>query len=205
MANWDGLEREAERLYRSAGHDPAAGATPLALITSLLGPSALRWADGEWIRGGGALGQVRGEWRVYLSRSYPLRNLRFVALHELAHWAMPGATEDDCDALAACLLAPRAAFERAIAETVMARLTARTCSRLGAWFRCTHSFAAMRYAEVTAEPLALISADRVRVRGGWSSPAEPREIRELVSASRPGLRKARLRDDCTRVVLSGIT
>lgn len=202
MRDRDGLELEAERLYRAAGRDPAAAATPLDLITTLLGPDALRWADGEWIRGGGALARVRGEWRVYLSRKYPLRNLRFVALHELAHWAMPGASEDDCDALAARLLAPRLAFERAIAETVRPRSSpARVYSDLGKWFLCTDSFAAMRYAEVTTEPLALISLERVRVRGAWSLPAEPRALRALAAAPIPGVRRARLRDDATRMIM----
>ncbi|MBA2724258.1 MAG: hypothetical protein H0U56_15500 [Methylibium sp.] len=202
MSNTDGIEREAERVYSRVGADLNRGASPTRLVEGVLGAGALRWADGDWLRAGGAIARVGRHWRVYLNRRYPVRNLRFVALHELAHYVLGGgATEDDCDALAAVLLAPRRAFERAMASMARPRFVpARVYGNLSAWFRCTDSFAAMRLSEVTGAPLVLISPARARVRGApypW-----PAEFERLVRAPvLPGLRKARLQDDPSRVVL----
>jgi hypothetical protein len=195
----DAIEREAESLYRSAGLDVVAGAAPGTLIRSLLGPESLRFVKERWLRGGGTLARVSSEWRVYLRFGMPPERARFVALHELAHWAMPGASEDDCDALAACLLAPRPAFERALAATARPRRSVlRVYSDLGAWFLCTDSFAALRHSEVTGAPLLLLSPARARARGvAYPWPAETLLRRLDV----PGLRKARLRDDPRRVVV----
>lgn len=188
---------EAERLYRRAGLDIAAGAPPSALVRGLLGRAALRWLDDPWIPGGGALARVGDQWRVYLRRDLPLSQVRFIALHELSHWALgPGATEDECDALAARLLAPRPAFERALLET------GPSYTRLARWFGCTETFAALRFGEVTEEPLVVVAPANVRIRGrSYSWPSEP-ELRGLVKAHRlPGLSKATLRDDPMRTAL----
>jgi hypothetical protein len=202
MGNWDGLEREAEKLYKAVGADIERGASATTLVEGILGDGALRWADGHWLRAGGMLARVGSSWRVYLNRLHRPSNMRFVALHELAHYVLgANASEDDCDALAARLIAPRPAFERAIAATAPPRRgSARVYSDLGAWFRCTDSFAAMRHSEVTGKPLALISPARARVRGDaypW-----PAELAALAREPGPGLRKARLRDDPSRFVLA---
>lgn len=202
MHQWDGFEREAQRVYRLVDASLDKGASPTRLVEGVLGAGTLRWASGDWLRGGGALVRIGSSWRVYLNRCHPIGNLRFVALHELAHYLLgPGGSEDDCDALAACLLAPRPAVERALEEIAHRDAKpAKVYSEIGAWFRCTDSFAAMRHAEVTDAPLALITPAKARVRGApypW-----PRDLGELARTPGPGLRKARLRDDPQRVAIS---
>lgn len=197
------MELEAEKLYAAARLSPERGAAPGDLVRALLGPTALRFVADDWLRGGGTLARVGTEWRVYLRRGLAPERARFIALHELAHWALPNATEEDCDALAACLLAPRAAFARALAAARPRAGSARVYSDLGAWFRCTDSFAALRHAEVTGTPLALISPAKARVRGdAYPWPAELAQLARRAQQTVPGLRKARLRDDPARVVLS---
>jgi hypothetical protein len=191
------LEREAERLYRSAGLDPMRAAAPAALVRGSLGANSIRFLREELIPGGGTIARVGPEWRIYLSRKLSPDRMRFIALHELAHWALgPGASEGECDALAACLLAPRPAFERAVLEHRAGY------TKLARRFGCTETFAALRYGEVTGEPLVVVAPASVRVRGGaYSWPSEA-ELRGLAKARRlPGLSKATLRDDPLRVAL----
>lgn len=197
LVGWDELEREVDRLYRTAGLDPLAGAAPADLVRGLLGPAAIRFVDEQWLPGGGSLARVGSEWRVYLRKGQSGPALRFIALHELSHWVLgPGGTEEECDALAARLLAPRAAFETAIRET------GGSYTRLAKWFGCTETFAALRYGEVTDEPLVVVAPANIRIRGQrWSWPSES-ELRELASKPRlRGLRKAKLRDAPLRVAL----
>jgi hypothetical protein len=145
----------------------------------------------------GFIARVRGTWRIYLREGLPLAQARFIALHELAHWALgEGASEADCDALAAALLAPKPLFERALREV------GPSYTKLSRWFVCTETFAALRYGEVTEKPLVVVAPANVRIRGReYSWPSEP-EIRGLAKAKRlPGLSKATLRDDPMRVAL----
>jgi hypothetical protein len=194
---WDDVEREADRLYRAAGLDPAVGAPPSTLVRALLGPGSIRFVEERWLPGGGSLARVGSEWRVYLRKGLSGPELRFISLHELSHWALgPSGSEAECDALAARLLAPRAAFEIAMRET------GGSYTRLARWFRCTETFAALRYGEVTDQPLVVVAPATIRIRGQqWSWPSEP-ELRRLADRPRPrGLRKARLRDAPLRVAL----
>lgn len=197
MVTTEGLEREAARLYAAAGEGIAGGTSPARLVRGLLGADSIRWLGEPWIPGGGSIARVGRRWRIYLRKDLPLAQLRFVALHELSHWALgPGATEDDCDALAARLLAPRPAFERALATV------GPSYPRLARWFGCTETFAALRYGEVTEEPLVVVAPANVRIRGReYSWPSEI-ELRGLAKARRlPGLSRATLRDDPMRVAL----
>jgi hypothetical protein len=192
----DGMEREAAGLYRAAKLDILAGAAPSELVEALLGRGAIRWLGAPWVEGGGSIARVGSEWRIYLREDLPRQRLRFVLLHELSHWALgPSATEVECDQLAACLLAPKPAFELALAA-------GRTYTRLARWFGCTETFAALRYGEVTDQPLVVVAPATVRIRGrAWSWPASEPELRSLVKSRKPGLSKARLRDDPMRVAL----
>jgi hypothetical protein len=191
------IEREAERIYRFARADLAQGASPEKLAGRLLGADSIRTVPADLLPAGGALVRIGSAWRVYLRRGIRPRHARFTVMHELSHWALgPGATEEECDALAACLLAPRPAVERLLREGVS------TYTKLASWFGCTETFAALRYGEITDEPLVVVAPATVRMRGReWSWPAE-NELRGLVKARRvPGLRKVRLRDDPGRVAL----
>lgn len=191
------LDREARRLYARARLDPSSAAGPAVLVRRLLGPGAVRVVPAGALSTGGAIARVGPAWRVYLREGIPPTQARFTLLHELSHWALgPGATEEECDALAARLLAPRPAFERALREV------GASYTRLARWFGCTETFAALRFGEVTEEPLVVVAPASVRVRGrSYSWPSEP-ELRGLARARAVrGVRRARLRDDPVRVAL----
>jgi hypothetical protein len=191
------MEREAARLYALAGLEIGRSAPPAGLARRLLGTSAVRVVPASALPAGGAIARVGSSWRIYLREGIPGRQARFTVVHELSHWALgPGASEEDCDALAARLLAPRPAFERAL------RQTGASYTRLARWFGCTETFAALRYGEVTDEPLVVVAPANVRIRGrSYSWPSEP-TLRELARAPRlHGVRKARLRDDPVRVAM----
>jgi hypothetical protein len=192
------LDREATRLYGLGGLDETRGATPAALAEALLGTGAIRELPEGLLPYGGALARVGPSWRVYIQRGLRPSLARFTVMHELAHWALGrDATEDHCDALAARLLAPKPAFERALSET------GASYTRLARWFGCTETFAALRYGEVTDAPLVVVAPATVRIRGRtWSWPKTETELRGLAKArKRPGISKARLRDDPRRVAL----
>jgi hypothetical protein len=195
--DWAVFEREACRLYRKAGLDWSEGAAPFDLITGIMGPDSVRWAESDWLRGGGAAVRIGATWKIYLYRHHPKNNLRFIACHELSHiWLGRGATETECDALAACLLAPRPAFQSALREV------GSDYAKLAKWFVTTEAWAALRFGEVTLAPPALVSPASVRIRGEWSLSSEPSAVRALAGQVAPGLRRARLRDDPRRIVLS---
>src|SRR5262245_64982304 len=109
------LENEAGRLFREAGIEAQGPVCVVSLVRRLVGERALRFAPDHALPGNGALVRVGLEWRIYLRRNAPDHLKRFVALHELAHWALgPDATEADCDRLAGALLLPRPAFLGAV-------------------------------------------------------------------------------------------
>ncbi len=198
-------ENEAEVLYRSAGFDPDEPAKMLELARRLLGKQNV---EGVHARGLGqahaALVTINGERRIYFRRCLPPVLVRFALAHELAHWALgldssTAENEAACDSLAACLIAPRRAFQTALRETGL------RYPKLAQWFAATESCMALRVGEVTEAPLALITPKSVRVRGadfGWPSESNLRILAR--TGPLPGVRKAVLRDDRRRVALRGI-
>ncbi len=200
---WDhnDIEGDATWLYKRAGLDPGTAAPPLWLATELLGPGCVVAVPALRERGGACLVRVSGQPRIYYRASLPPVLRDFAIGHELAHWLLGDRiagerdTEAACDYLAAALVAPRAAFLRAVSKHG-ARFT-----RLAKAFATSESLVALRYGECTDEPLALVAPRSVRVRGAtYPWPSEPL-IRELAAIPKPELRKARLLDDRQRVAL----
>lgn len=189
----DAMDGVARRMYEQAGFDCDEPASPVALADSLLGRGCVRAVHASRLSGDGAIAWVRGNWRIYVRSRLEGYALRFVVLHELSHWELgPDATEDECDALAAALLVPRRAFLAAMSEC------GDDLAKLAACLDVSESFAALRLGEVTGEPIALVSPERVRVRGEiWGWPDE-RVLREGAA----GLRRIRLTDDRRRYVLT---
>jgi len=190
------IERTAELLYRAAGCDVASPAPPGLLIERLLGPRAVRLVPERALPAEAAIVRVGQAWKIFVCATLRPEQRRFVALHELAHWAIGlRAAESDCDALAAALLVPRGAFLRAV------RAKGGRIATLAATFKTTHSFAALRLGETTHRPVALVTAESIRTRGAaytWPSGAQ------LLRAARgdlPGIRKIGLPDDPGRVAL----
>ena len=192
------IEGTAQSLYRKAGLEPSDIVSPLTLVTSLLGPNTVRLVHAAALPGGAALARVGQEWRIYVRQFLPPQQKRFVLLHELAHWAL-GVTAEEatCDALAAALLLPRPAFLQVL------RRQGHRLPALAEKFGTTESCVALRIAETTDEPTALVTPRSVRVRGaefGWPTEGE---LRQIARGSTPGIRKAVLRDDPRRTLLKG--
>lgn len=195
-------EGEARFILERAGYalDDAPGAA--AIVRAHLGPwairrvapSNLRFAEGE-------LFDVHGQTRIYLSNRLSPARAAFVALHELAHFALGarkhGGPELEalCDGIAAALLCPRQAYRAAVCRHGL------DWEQLALDFGTTCSVVALRYGEVVGEPLALVAPRSVRIRGAaWTWPDE-RGLRRLAHHGGPGLARAVLPDDERRVVL----
>jgi hypothetical protein len=185
------FETEARVIYQLCGCDCSRPA-PIATLAKCLG-ATIRAVPGSALPGDAALATVHGERRVYVRRGLPPQRLKFAVAHELGHLALglDSSTlenEDQCDALAACLLVPGTAFQAALSRR-------REWGAIASCFGTSESFAALRFGEVTGVPLALVAPSRVRVRGAaydW-----PSNLGEPI----PGVRKIRIGDDSTRLAL----
>ncbi len=96
---------------------------------------------------------------ILARRGAPIRSLTHAIAHELAHWALPSATESDCNWIGAALIAPLVLFnrDRFDVRTELVSAAKRYCT--------TESLIALRVGEVWQVPLVLITRDGVRVRG----------------------------------------
>lgn len=186
----------ARSLYERAGFDVEVAANPIALCEALLGAGCVEALHASSLPGDGMLTFDGEHWTIVVRAKLSGYRLRFVVLHELAHWVLgPGATEDECDALAAALLVPRLVFLDALKEC------GQDLASLARRLNVTESFAALRLGEVTGEPVALITPTRVRVRGeDWGWPHEE-ALRQAALLVGPGLRKVPITDEYKRVVL----
>lgn len=196
------LEGEAEWIYRRGGFEPDEPARAIELATAVLGPGSVVSVHARSLPGDACLATVYGQRRIYLRRGLSPKRARWAIAHELGHHILgldssSRENEDACDALAACLLAPRRAFQSALRETTL-------FAELAEWFLVSESCAALRLGEVTGVPLALLTPKRVRVRGAeFAWPVEP-ELRGLVRKSRtPEVRVMRLGDAVGRVAVRG--
>jgi hypothetical protein len=191
------LEGTAEATYRRAGLDPGEAADLVELAERLLGAGAVRAVHGGALPGAAALARVGSSWCVFVRARLPEQRVLFAVGHELGHHVLGAdAPEWACDAFAGALLAPRQAYLRA------AREIGPNWSALAERFHCSESWSALRWGEVIGTPTALIAPLSVRVRGEpYAWPERPSELRALALAPRPGLARARLRDDPHRIIM----
>lgn len=197
------IEELADRLYGEAGLRADAPASPFRLAMSLLGERAVRRFRDEDLRLEAYLARVGGEWRIYLREGLSPVRSRFNLGHEIAEWALRREgirdghgmdVESSADALAAALLAPRPF------ATSACRARGGSWTQLALDFGCTESCAALRYGEVTGEPLALVTPASIRERGAPAPWPEDSLMRS--AAPCPGVVKVRLRDDPNRIVVT---
>lgn len=194
------LESLALSVYERLGLDPEVPASIFTIASRMLGPGAI--IRPHWMRSPAALYYQNGSPRIALRKGLPIERAAFLCGHELAHVLLNregrrAEDEADCDYLAGALLAPRPAIHsflrqgldyQEIADEVVA----------------SHTWAALRTAEVTGHPVALVTPARVRVRGvGWIWPPED-ALRRLAKTGGPGVTRVRLRDDPSRTLLKVI-
>jgi len=199
------LERDnaASYLYRLARRDPHSPPGPVTLAIDLLERSdAVLEVDPSEVWGHGELVPDGVRWQIHVSNALDPERFDFTVAHELAEWYLkrigirptdPVAKERCCDGIAAALIAPREAFQDSVREH------GDDFADLAYDFRVTQTCAALRFGEVSNEPLAVVGPT-VRVRGRawrWGTDAD---VRRLAAAARPGLRKTQLTDQ-RRVVL----
>lgn len=189
-----GFEGEAEALYKAAGH-PDPGDT-FTLAERLLGAGCLVVAHAASLPGRGVLLRRDQQWVIKLRARLTEAEQRFVVGHELSHWALgDNASEDDCDALAAALVVPRNIFQRAM------RTCGTSLQELAHDLEITQSLAALRIGEVTGEPVALVTPQRVRARGAeWCWPDRERLWR-MARAPVDSVRVQTLTDEPRRVAI----
>lgn len=187
----DDIEGEAALMVGDGSEAPKV----VALARRVLGgPGTVLTVHARALPGDACLATVHGQRRIYLRSGLEPRRLRWAVAHELGHLALEldsstRENEDACNAFAAALLAPRRAFQRALAETGV------SYTKLARWFATTESCVALRFGEVTDVPLMLVAPQRIRVRGAefvWPAAGSTRL---------PGVRRATLRDDHRRVAL----
>ncbi|MFO7179628.1 MAG: ImmA/IrrE family metallo-endopeptidase [Pseudomonadota bacterium] len=198
-SDWEALEIAADELFRWAGC--SLDATPLEVASSL----GIRVIElHSHLPGWAALARVRSEWRIYVRPHLGEQRLRWAIAHEVGEWALSrdgyrgSDREAAADALAARVIAPRRRFLSVLAKC------GRDTVRLASVLKATESLAALRLGEVTGEPLALVTPESVRTRGAAYDWPTAEKLRELAADPRPGLAKARLRDDPRRVVIRAI-
>jgi len=192
----------ADEVLRLADVDEMAPAKPVALVRALLGPGALFSVHARSLPGDGSLAVVNGQPRIYIRQGLSPIRRRWVICHELAEWWLwqSGVRDEQiegvADAVAAAVLAPRRAVRAAL------KSAGPSYTGLAEHFGTTESCIAMRLAEVTGRPMALVAPAKVRVRGEDYAWPEEGQIRSLRWTRRAGLERMKLHDDRRRVVLS---
>lgn len=195
---WDGADAEgaARWVYERAGLDPTEPPGPTAVARALGIGVYTAPKRGAW--GHGCLVRFAGAWQIWLAPRLPEQHRAFAVAHEIAEWAHRHretvGSEALCDATAAAVLAPRAAFAAIIGGEPDFAALARA-------FRTTESCVALRIGEVTGRPMALVSPQTVRVRGDeWGWP-DANAIRRMATRPTNDARAIRLGDDPKRTVI----
>lgn len=198
LEEWE-IEGLADGAIRAAGLDPDERQDAIRLARKLVGPVKRLHAAG--LPGDAVLCRVNGERRIYVRGRLTPAALRWATLHETAEAVLDdeGYRESDlervADRLAASLGAPLRAALRAC------RAVGDDWSELAGILVSTESSAALRFGEVTHEPLALVAPALIRYRG--DAFAWPEEM-TMRAKRTPGLVKTRLRDDMTRRVVRAL-
>lgn len=197
------IETIVGRLYRIAGFNDVAPVPPPRLARALLGPRSVRLIERSAIRGSAVLARVRGEWRIYVREDLDQQERLFCVAHELGEWAVGEEAgyveeregvdlEQSSDRIAGAIMLPRRAALKAYGKV------RKNWTQLALAFGTSESCAALRYSEVTNEPLVLLTPNSARRRGDWIP--WPREVDLRSNERHPGIVKAQLRDDPQRFV-----
>lgn len=193
MADQGELEGTAQMILTHAGED-GDDAPDIGKLARTVGPVVYARA----LRGHAEVARVGQEWRIYVRRGLPPAYRRFAIAHEIAEfWLLRerhlgDRIEHDANYVAAAMLTPRRAFLRAIREG-LDRVA------LADEFGITQSHAVLREAELSGRPRALVTPQKVYLRGEgqWDESDARRQARK----PGPGVCKTSLTDDPRRVVL----
>jgi len=200
----DDLERTAEMLLHVAHVNAGEPTKPEALVRKLLGPASVFSVKAHSLPRDGTFALVNGAPKIYLRKGLPPVRRRWALCQELAEWWLwreglrNERTLADVERIAAGLLIPRAAFSQALARV------GGESRRMAQHFGTSETCLVLRMSELTRVPLALVSPQKVRLRGaefGWPSEQQMRTLSHTLRL--PGIRKVRLQDDRRRLALWG--
>lgn len=195
-----GDDGDAETIFQTAGFDPADPPGPAALIERILGDDSIRYAA-RLPPGDAMLIREDKQWRVLIRHGLnPVRETWALA-HELAEYYLRTSMaepdiEHAANRLAACLIAPRAAFIHTVS------CVGHHPHALAKVFITTESCMILRRGEVFGTPIALVTPNTIHVRGEcWKWPCE-HTLRNFVHDARvKGFTRMRLSDDPRKIAL----
>jgi hypothetical protein len=197
------VENSVHELFARAGLAPSEPCGGVRLATAILGRSCIQIVPHRALPGNSAL-----EWNgtksvIRVRDGLNARQLNHAAAHELGEWHLRlreyerADCEDIARAIAAAVCVPRSAFREA------RRVLGEGIPELSRAFVVSESLMALRIAECTGLPTALITRRRVRTRGPareWPTTREGwNELLERAHSS--GLVLHRIRDARGRFVL----
>lgn len=170
MDQWE-IEGEASALLRAARLDGEDVPSMIVLAEHHLGAGAVVLGHCLGMRGDAQLYPGR----ILVRARLPVERARFAVAHELAEWhlARTGYQEEDrervANRLAAALAAPREISSRLARQWPLPS----PCAAASA-LRATQTLVALRYGEVTNEPIAVVGPRIHEVRGAeWQWPSKP--------------------------------
>jgi len=201
----DYAEREgiAAAILRDAGQGDDEPVRLARLVIAHLGSRATEYLLG--LRHDAELTHIHDEWRIRVRHCLPLERRIFAIAHELAEWWLrvrecyaADDVEDVANYIAAAIVAPARAFQRAVVAL------GHDLPALSDAFRVTETCAALRLGEVLHVPLAVITPRCVRVRGpeAWVWPDEETLRQWAQGRWVPRLRRTKLTDSQGRIVLN---
>lgn len=187
------LELVVEDLYRRAGATDGDVWLPSRLARVLLGRPVLTVPN---LKAYASLSRVQDRDVIAVRRTLPSAIAEWAIGHELAHWA--GVVDErEANYVGAAILLRRRPFLRALYATEG------DWAELAETFGTTSTSAVLRAGELEGRPLAVVTPARVYARGNAAWPDEG-TLRRWARQGRPGVRRAKLRDDPRRVVLEGV-
>lgn len=190
-------------VYQRARCDPSDPPGAVQLAVALFGERCIRRAPARELPGRSALAWGSGEPVIHLRRDLTARQVNHAVAHELGEWLLhlwcyrgPDA-EELSGRIGAALCVPREAFVAAY------RRVGERLPELSLAFTVSQSLMALRIAECTGHPTALITPRRVRTRGrSWPWPSTEDAVRSLIGrADSIGLTRHPIRDARNRIFL----
>lgn len=190
------LEWVGEQIYRWAGIDDAfETVTPIGLAQRIFGPRAVRYFPK--LADYAALVRAEALQFIAVRAGLPAWLVQEKVAHELVHafFKREGhrspQLEAECTSGGATLIMRPKPFAEEMASSTWEQLALR--------FETTQTSVVLRIAEITAEPMAVVTPEKVHARG----PAQwdPHMIRRLARNPRIGVRAVRLTDDRKRIAV----
>lgn len=181
MTGIDEAEADADEIMKLAGVFGEEPKHPRRIAKAL----GVRIESARGMRGAphreGDLARVGNAWIIFIFERMSPEREAWIIGHELAHWLFrrrgsePLNEEARCDAIGACLIAPRAAFAAAT------RVIGHRVHELASAFNTTQSLALLRIGEVTGRPVILLRRPPIARGDDFEWGEDPRALPHSVA------------------------